>query len=169
MKVSFYLISFFASAFCFSVGYARICDSVSDQRIIDEPYYYVEGTNNVLMYVDRLNESVSIGDDRIRIPCNAGCQWKLDYTYRLADAKACLKKLNKLVTPNTSYTSLEIRGPSLGNTDLSLQFFLVWKFWGKTESVDCPVKSFEAVNSRLKSGEECAERFPSLCGSYDGN
>ncbi|MBK9039943.1 MAG: hypothetical protein IPL83_12400 [Bdellovibrionales bacterium] len=102
----------------------------------------IKGTGNI---VNLLNHLQVIDNDKITIPYRPIFTSISGITYQIENAEECLRKIKHLVAPNTSYSSLEIKGPEDDGDDQNLRFILEWRFWDKTESVTCPVKSIKSV------------------------
>ncbi|MBK8201638.1 MAG: hypothetical protein IPK68_04735 [Bdellovibrionales bacterium] len=102
----------------------------------------IKGTGNI---VNLLNHLQVIDNDKITIPYRPIFTSISGITYQIENAEECLRKIKHLVAPNTSYSSLEIKGPEDEGDDQNLRFILEWRFWDKTESVTCPVKSIKSV------------------------
>ncbi|MBK7845791.1 MAG: hypothetical protein IPJ71_19315 [Bdellovibrionales bacterium] len=104
----------------------------------------IDGTENIVNLLSRLKV---IDNDKITIPYRTRTDSISGSTYQIENAEECLRKIKDLVALNTSYSSLEVKGPEDEEDDQNLQFILEWKYWGKTESVVCHVKSVKEAEA----------------------
>lgn len=141
-KVSLIPILFLVSIFSFysENSFARMCCGADAD---DNTLEVVEGTRNIVNYLDHLRVEDS---NRITISYRVTFTKVSGITYQIENAEECLGKIKGLVAPNTSYYSLEVKGPKGEVGDQNLQFILKWRYWDKTEQVICPVKFIEIVS-----------------------
>lgn len=146
MKVPLIPIVIFLSIFSFYAenGYGRWVVMGGGSDFPKGTLTIIDGTENIVNLLSRLKV---IDNDKITIPYRTRTDSISGSTYQIENAEECLRKIKDLVALNTSYSSLEVKGPEDEEDDQNLQFILEWKYWGKTESVVCHLKSVKEAEA----------------------